>query len=282
MNTATTEQHDAFLEAFQQWGADPKRITDEHIAQLAAVDEDFGRLARAMRNATGPRHALTDGPAVPFQVWMDGGTINRAVTKSLRIQLTMLERRIADLEQQVRRRGPAWASRPRLRGVDIGREERKRRHARAGATTMTRETAFHEAGHVVVAAAAGIHVDEAMIHADGGHAKFTGGLEELLAHAAVPTLSAVIAGRLAQQTVNPRADARGWEQDDKYIDAALHAAFDWPTPEKATEIFHQLEALAQASVTVNWKWIEQIAEALLRKKTLTHAQIVRLRPGGHR
>ena len=134
----------------------------------------------------------------------------------------------------------------------------------------------------MVAASTGIHIDRTAVHECGGFAKYAGGLATLLEHAAVATIAAVIAGRVAQQRVNEHASPECWADDDAFIEAAIQAVDGWPTAVEASRIHKRLEVLAEAPVVTNWPWITRTAEALLRKRCLAHADILRLRPGGQR
>jgi hypothetical protein len=141
--------------------------------------------------------------------------------------------------------------------------------------------AVHEAAHAVVAVAAGIYVGETRINPDGGGSAHFKAPHDLIEFSPHEVVVATLAGQIAQRRVHPTTPPACWQDDDEYISAVLHCRFDCRTEAAVSEMRARFETSARAQVTMHWRWIERVADALLLRKRLNHNEIVRLRPGGN-
>lgn len=148
-----------------------------------------------------------------------------------------------------------------------------------------RLTAFHEAGHAVMAEICGQHITMVEIEGDSEHSgsveslRFQPDPNEILDEAAAEDairarIKCVLAGPVAESMVSGRAD---WPDSSEDLDNAVRLAM--PLVENCEKVLPLLEQLRDEIIVdldLQWAGVERLAEELLGKKALDGAEVRRL------
>ena len=152
-------------------------------------------------------------------------------------------------------------------------------------TEAERLTAFHEAGHAVMAQLCGRQVTEVEIVGDREH---TGSVQSLAfppdpADGAAPEaetdeverhLKCILAGIVAERTVSGR---EGWDETSEDLDGAVRLAMQ--LVDDCENVLPLLEAIrieVERDLHAHWAAVEMLAGELLDRKALTGSEVRRL------
>ena len=153
------------------------------------------------------------------------------------------------------------------------------------ATDATRLTAFHEAGHAVMAELCGRQVTEVEIVGDPEH---TGSVHSL----AFPPdpgegdtsdaeledierqLKIILAGTVAEAVVTGREE---WDETSEDLDAAVRLAMRLVDDcEDVLPLLAAIKADVESKLRARWPAVETVAEVLIARKSLTGTEIRKL------
>jgi len=155
-------------------------------------------------------------------------------------------------------------------------------------TDAKRLTAFHEAGHAVIAQLCGRQVTEVEIVGDREH---TGMVHSLAfppdpADGAVPEaedddverqLKIILAGTVAEAMVSGR---QGWDETSEDLDAAVRLGMRLVDDcEDVLPLLSDIGADVERDLRRQWPAVEMLAIELLRRKTLTGSEVRKLLAG---
>jgi len=152
-------------------------------------------------------------------------------------------------------------------------------------TEAERLTAFHEAGHAVMAQLCGRQVTEVEIVGDGEH---TGMVHSLVfppdpADGAAPEaenddverqLKIILAGIVAEAMVSA---SEGWDESSEDLESAVRLAMR--LVDDCEDVLPLLEGIRvdlERDLRRQWSAVEMLATELLRRKTLTGSEVRKL------
>ena len=144
----------------------------------------------------------------------------------------------------------------------------------------------HEAGHAVVAAVAGMEIREVVLHRAGSHQNEAGHCElrDVISECDADLsrfLIYVFSGASAERHAFGHSSVRD-AGDREYARKVATLALEDPDPASArvTELLQSAELIADARMNnaVIWKWVERVADALRKRRRLTHRDVHELRP----
>ena len=147
-----------------------------------------------------------------------------------------------------------------------------------------RDTAYHEAGHAVVARYLGVPVKSLKIDSSGGTVKLGNVIPESRRTGSTKLLQLGIAGEVAVQIKFGDWDRHGVSDDRRkfhslvqYLAGLRGRVLPGSTVASVREYHREqcLEILSQPEV---WEWLEAVAESALERGSLTGEEIDRLRP----
>ena len=147
-----------------------------------------------------------------------------------------------------------------------------------------RKSAYHEAGHAVVARYLGVPVKSLKIDSSGGIVRLDNVIPESRRTGSTKLLRLGIAGEVAEQ-IKFGDWNRDWVSDDRrkfhqlvqYLAGFRGRVLPGSTVAAVREYHREqcLEILSQPEV---WEWLEAVAESVLERGVLTGEEIDRLRP----
>lgn len=149
---------------------------------------------------------------------------------------------------------------------------------------MNREaTAYHEAGHVVVALLEGLEIEYATIKASGhraGHVKLRGKTRRTTASRLKleGLIIVALAGDIAQRRFAPRS-SRSWQTTGDRRDAVDMALSICGSGESATAYLAWLTIVTRDLVHGRWDCVERVAEALMQSVNLSGDELWELVAG---
>lgn len=139
-----------------------------------------------------------------------------------------------------------------------------------------RSTAYHEAGHAVVAQLVGLpFIDVSLVQTetefgrlkiDSAHTKHGG---DLLQKQAMVGL----AGYLAERTFDPKSDPAGMGQSADFTAVANLLGHSWRDHAEWKQLVGAIRVMTEKLVQDNWPAIESVAKALLSRESLTAAEV---------
>jgi hypothetical protein len=137
-------------------------------------------------------------------------------------------------------------------------------------------TEYHEAGHAVVGILRGIPIKRVTIEPTRntrGHCRTAVPVQDLDTS---DFLVYVCAGAAAEQRYTGRPAAiEGPDLDQALVVASFHTGAALNS-QATVDCIERHRVLADAAVTLNWGWVGNVARALLRKRTLTGANVADL------
>jgi hypothetical protein len=153
------------------------------------------------------------------------------------------------------------------------------------ATDATRLTAFHEAGHAVMAELCGRRVTEVEIVGDSEH---TGSVHSLAfppdpgegstSDAEIEDierqLKIILAGTVAEAMVTGREE---WDEASEDLDVAVRLAMRLVDDcEDVLPLLADIKAGVESKLRARWPAVETVAEVLIARKSLTGTEIRKL------
>lgn len=158
-------------------------------------------------------------------------------------------------------------------------------------STHDEATAYHEAGHAVVAAIRGRPPVTVTVISDGcvaGKNDFPEDwLPEFKSHfgdspqkrAYIETrILTTVAGTIAHDLRFPgRAHDKADAYDENRALAILEDNAGWADADRDS-YFQQLQETARGLLQTSWPWVEAVARALIVRKTISGAEVMKLRP----
>ena len=147
-----------------------------------------------------------------------------------------------------------------------------------------RDTAYHEAGHAVVARYLGVPVKSLKIDSSGGIVRLDNVIPESRRTGSTKLLQLGIAGEVAEQIKFGDWNRHGVSDDRRkfhslvqYLAGLRGRVLPGSTVASVREYHREqcLEILSQPEV---WEWLEAVAESVLERGVLTGEEIDRLRP----
>jgi ATP-dependent Zn protease len=146
----------------------------------------------------------------------------------------------------------------------------------APSTDAERLTAFHEAGHAVMAELCGRQVTEVEIVGDREHAGMVHSLAfppnpEAAAEDVERHLKIILAGTVAEAMVSGR---RGWDETSEDLDTAVRLAMRLVDDcEDVLPLLSDIGADVERDLQSHWSAVEMLAAELLDRKTLTGSEV---------
>jgi hypothetical protein len=149
----------------------------------------------------------------------------------------------------------------------------------APATEAERLTAFHEAGHAVMAELRGRLLTEVEIVGDREH---TGSVQSLALHPKPDAeaedierhLKIILAGTIAEMMVSGREN---WDETSEDLDAAVRLAMRLVDDcEDVLPLLADLRIDVERDLHEHWPAVQVVAGELLRRRTLTGSEVRKL------
>jgi ATP-dependent Zn protease len=148
-----------------------------------------------------------------------------------------------------------------------------------------RLTAFHEAGHAVMAELCGRQVTEVEIVGDREHTGSVhslafppdpgeGGVSEAEAEDIERQLKIILAGTVAEAMLSGRED---WDETSGDLDAAVRLAMRLVDDcEEVLPLLGEIRIGVERDLEAHWSAVEALADELMRSKTLTGTEVRKL------
>ena len=149
-------------------------------------------------------------------------------------------------------------------------------------TDAERRTAFHEAGHAVMAELSGRQVTEVEIVGDGEHTGMVHSLTFLpdgtAPHAETEDvelqLKVILAGTVAETMVSGR---KGWDETSEDLNSAVRLGMRLVDDcEDVLPLLEDIGADVERDLRGHWLAVEVLAAELLDRKTLTGSEVRKL------
>ena len=146
-------------------------------------------------------------------------------------------------------------------------------------TDAERLTAFHEAGHAVMAELCGRLLTEVEIVGDREHAgsvqsRAFNPSPEAEAEDVERHLKIILAGTVAEAMVSGR---QGWDETSEDLDAAVRLGMRLVDDcEDVLPLLESLGAQVERDLHAHWQAVEMLAAELLDRKTLTGSEVRKL------
>jgi hypothetical protein len=156
---------------------------------------------------------------------------------------------------------------------------------RPGDAAADRLTAFHEAGHAVMAELCGQHLTSVEIEGDSEHAGTVQSLrfppdpaEDGSAEAAAASIEArlkcVLAGTVAEGRVSGRS---GWDEGSEDLDLAVRLGMRLVDDcEDVLPLLEDVRDEVAAELERSWRAVQVLAEQLLARRSLSGAEVRKL------
>ena len=144
----------------------------------------------------------------------------------------------------------------------------------------------HESGHAVAAAVAGMEIREVVLHRAGSHQDEAGRCElrDIISECDADLsrfLIYVFSGAAAERRAFGHSSVRD-AGDREYARKLARLALEEvdPASPRVAELLQNAELIADARMNdrVVWKWVERVADALRKRRRLSHRDIHELRP----
>jgi len=151
-----------------------------------------------------------------------------------------------------------------------------------------RSAAYHEAGHATMASLYAFSVKHVVVREPGSRHDTAGACEvddhlSEMDDRPFRYLVYLAAGMAAEQRGTGRLIPDGDRVDRAQASALASVMFDCePTDPRVSETVARAARVARALIAANWTWTKNIADALVRRRRLTGADVHALHPRGVR